>query len=157
MKDEVKARLAKEIWIVNQLGFASYFLTVASITDAAKQLGIRVAARGSAAGSLICHLLGISEVEPISNGLLMERFCSIERNELPDIDIDVESDRRYEIYDLIFKKYGDANWQRGVNQSRCATVAMVERYRARHAIRDAGAALGADRMQIDLLAKSMHN
>ena len=155
MKDEVEARLAKEIWIVNQLGFASYFLTVASITDAAKQLGIRVAARGSAAGSLICHLLGISEVEPISNGLLMERFCSIERNELPDIDIDVESDRRYEIYDLIFKKYGDANWQSEVNQSRCATVAMVERYRARHAIRDAGAALGADRMQIDLLAKSM--
>jgi len=155
MKDEVKARLAKEIWIVNQLGFASYFLTVASITDAARQLGIRVAARGSGAGSLICHLLGISEVEPISNGLLMERFCSIERNELPDIDIDVESDRRYEVYDLIFKKYGDANWQSGVNKSRCATVAMVERYRARHAIRDAGAALGADPMQIDLLAKSM--
>lgn len=155
MHNQVKERLAKEIWIVNQLGFTSYFLTVASITDAARSLGIRVAARGSAAGSLICHLLGISEVEPISNGLLMERFCSTERNELPDIDIDVESDRRYEVYDLIFKKYGDLNWQKPINQSRCATVAMVERYRARHAIRDAGAALGADPNQIDLLAKSM--
>ena len=93
MKDEVKARLAKEIWIVNQLGFASYFLTVASITDAARQLGIRVAARGSGAGSLICHLLGISEVEPISNGLLMERFCSIERNELTCYR-DWETDRK---------------------------------------------------------------
>ncbi len=155
MHNQVKERLEKEIWIINQLGFTSYFLTVASITDAARSLGIRVAARGSAAGSLICHLLGISEVEPIANGLLMERFCSIERNELPDIDIDVESDRRYEVYDLIFKKYGDLNWKNPINQSRCATVAMVERYRARHAIRDAGAALGADRTQIDILAKSM--
>ncbi len=94
MHNQVKERLEKEIWIINQLGFTSYFLTVASITDAARSLGIRVAARGSAAGSLICHLLGISEVEPIANGLLMERFCSTERNELPDIDIDVESDRR---------------------------------------------------------------
>jgi error-prone DNA polymerase len=85
----------------------------------------------------------------------MERFCSVERNELPDIDIDVESDRRYEIYDLIFNKYGDKSWHNPNNLSRCGTVAMVERYRARHAIRDVGAALGVDPTQIDLLAKSM--
>jgi error-prone DNA polymerase len=148
-------RLAQEIATIGQLGFTSYFLTVASITDAAREVGIRVAARGSAAGSLTCHLLGISEVEPISNELLMQRFCSAERNELPDIDIDVESDRRYEVYDLIFKKYGQGNWQDPNNSTRAATVAMVERYRARHAIRDAGSALGADPSQIDLLAKSM--
>ena len=155
LKTTAETRLSQEINTIGQLGFTSYFLTVAGIVDAAKSLGIRVAARGSAAGSLTCHLLGISEVDPISNGLLMERFCSLERNELPDIDIDVESDRRYEIYDLIFKRYGDSDWAKVNNQTRCATVSMVERYRARHAIRDAGNALGADRTQIDLLAKSM--
>ncbi len=82
-------------------------------------------------------------------------IVSLERNELPDIDIDVESDRRYEVYDLIFQRYGESDWAKVDNQSRCATVSMVERYRARHAIRDAGNALGADRTQIDLLAKSM--
>ena len=155
LKTTAETRLSQEINTIGQLGFTSYFLTVAGIVDAAKSLGIRVAARGSAAGSLTCHLLGISEVDPISNGLLMERFCSLERNELPDIDIDVESDRRYEIYDLIFKRFGDSDWAKINNQTRCATVSMVERYRARHAIRDAGNALGADRTQIDLLAKSM--
>ena len=155
LKTTAETRLSQEINTIGQLGFTSYFLTVAGIVDAARSLGIRVAARGSAAGSLTCHLLGISEVDPISNGLLMERFCSLERNELPDIDIDVESDRRYEIYDLIFKRYGDSDWAKVNNQTRCATVSMVERYRARHAIRDAGNALGADRTQIDLLAKSM--
>ena len=155
LKTTAATRLSQEINTIGQLGFTSYFLTVAGIVDAARSLGIRVAARGSAAGSLTCHLLGISEVDPISNGLLMERFCSLERNELPDIDIDVESDRRYEIYDLIFKRYGDSDWAKVNNQSRCSTVSMVERYRARHAIRDAGNALGADRTQIDLLAKSM--
>ena len=152
---KVRGRLEQEISSIAQLGFTSYFLTVAQITDAARDAGIRVAARGSAAGSLTCHLLGISEVEPISNNLIMERFCSVERNELPDIDIDVESDRRYEIYDLIFKKYGSSDWQNPANSTRAATVAMVERYRARHAIRDVGRALGADPSQIDLLAKSM--
>ena len=155
LKKVAAIRLEQEINTIGQLGFTSYFLTVAGIVDSARSLGIRVAARGSAAGSLTCHLLGISEVDPISNGLLMERFCSLERNELPDIDIDVESDRRYEIYDLIFKRYGESDWAKVDNQSRCATVSMVERYRARHAIRDAGNALGADRTQIDLLAKSM--
>lgn len=155
MAAEVINRLDQEITTIGELGFTSYFLTVASITDAARQVGIRVAARGSAAGSLTCHLLGISEVDPIRNGLLMERFCSLERNELPDIDIDVESDRRYEVYDLIFKKYGEGNWQQVKNSTRCATVAMVEKYRARHAIRDVGGVLGADRTQIDILAKSM--
>lgn len=85
----------------------------------------------------------------------MERFCSPLRNELPDIDIDVESARRLEIYDAVFAHYGDSDWSKAGNRSRCATVAMVETYRARHAIRDVGAALGIDALSIDFIAKSM--
>jgi error-prone DNA polymerase len=138
-------RLTDELNTVRTLGYESYFLTVADITDLARSKSIRVAARGSGAGSLICYLLGISGVEPIEYGLLMERFCSPLRNELPDIDIDVESARRLEIYDAIFERYG----------VRVATVAMVETYRSRHAIRDVGTALGISPMEIDLIAKSL--
>ncbi|MEY2841232.1 MAG: hypothetical protein RLY74_373 [Actinomycetota bacterium] len=142
---EVLTRLEEELAIINQLGYESYFLTVAAITDKARASGIRVAARGSGAGSLICHLLGISGVEPLSLGLLMERFCSPLRNALPDIDIDVESARRLEIYDQVFASY----------KERTATVAMFDTYRARHAIRDVGAALSLPPMEIDLVAKSL--
>ena len=140
-----RQRLEEELSVVNRLGYETYFLTVADVVDMAKRMDIRVAARGSGAGSLICYLLGISSVEPLSNNLIMERFCSVTRGELPDIDIDVESARRLEIYDAVFKKYGE----------RCATVAMVETYRARHAIRDVGAAMGIAPMEIDLIAKSL--
>ena len=139
------SRLEEELSAIRTLGYEPYFLTVANITDMARERGIRVAARGSGAGSLICHVLGISGVEPITHGLLMERFCSPLRGELPDIDIDVESARRLEIYGAIFEKYGQ----------RCATVSMVETYRSRHAIRDVGAALGISPMEIDLIAKSL--
>jgi error-prone DNA polymerase len=152
---KARARLDDELATVATLGFESYFLTVADIADMARNAGIRVAARGSGAGSLICHLLGISGVEPMQHGLLMERFCSPLRRALPDIDIDVESARRLEIYDMVFKRYGDSNWAAPGNQSRCAVVSMVDTYRARHAIRDAGAALGLPGMEIDMLAKSM--
>ncbi|CAB4727376.1 unannotated protein [freshwater metagenome] len=148
-------RLEDELATVQTLGYQSYFLTVADIADMARTRGIRVSARGSGAGSLICHVLGISGVEPISQGLLMERFCSTSRGELPDIDIDVESARRLELYDAIFARYSDSDWSKPGNQSRCATVAMVETYRARHAIRDVGAALGIAPMEIDLIAKSL--
>jgi error-prone DNA polymerase len=148
------ARLDDELATVSSLGFEPYFLTVADVADMARARGIRVAARGSGAGSLICYLLGISGVEPISHGLLMERFCSTLRAELPDIDIDVESDRRLEIYDAVFQRYGfKGEYSAGANTS-TATVAMVERYRSRHAIRDVGAALGVSPIEIDALAKS---
>jgi error-prone DNA polymerase len=150
-----RQRLGDELATVATLGYESYFLTVADITDMARERGIRVAARGSGAGSLICHLLGISGVDPLQHGLLMERFCSPLRRALPDIDIDVESARRLEIYDLVFKRYGDSNWSAPYNTSRCATVAMVDTYRARHAIRDTGAALGLPFAEIDLIAKSL--
>jgi error-prone DNA polymerase len=152
---KARARLDDELAIVATLGYESYFLTVADITDMARAADIRVAARGSGAGSLICHLLGISGVDPMEHGLLMERFCSPLRRALPDIDIDVESARRLEIYDMVFQRYGADDWSKSDLLSRCATVAMVDTYRARNAIRDAGAALGMPAMEIDLLAKSM--
>ena len=147
-------RLHEELQTVNSLGYEPYFLAVADIVDSARRSGIRVAARGSGAGSLICHLLGISGVDPLEHGLLMERFCSTLRTDLPDIDIDVESARRLEIYDQVFARYNPAgSWPHGRAQS--TTVAMVETYRARHAIRDVGAALALPHEEIDNLAKSL--
>ena len=153
--NKARVRLDDELATVATLGYEPYFLTVADITDMARARNIRVAARGSGAGSLICHLLGISGVDPMQHGLLMERFCSPLRRALPDIDIDVESARRLEIYDLVFKRYGDTDWKSPQALSRCATVSMVDTYRARNAIRDVGAALGLPAMEIDLIAKSM--
>ena len=155
LQKSAQDRLAEELATIRHLGFESYFLTVANIAKSAKAKGIRVAARGSGAGSIVCYLLGISGVEPLSNGLLMERFCSVLRNSLPDIDIDVESARRLEIYDDVFAQYGDLDWSVPGNKSRCATVSMVETYRARGAIRDVGSALGITQGEIDLLAKNL--
>ena len=147
-------RLHQELQTVYSLGYEAYFLAVADIVDSARRSGIRVAARGSGAGSLICHLLGISGVDPLDHGLLMERFCSTLRTDLPDIDIDVESARRLEIYDQVFARYNPADsWPHGLAQT--TTVAMVETYRARHAIRDVGAALALPHEEIDTLAKSL--
>lgn len=138
-------RLDAELRTITSMGFATYFLTVAEVVDLARARGIRVAARGSGAGSLVVHLLGISGVDPIEHDLLMERFCTPLRRELPDIDIDVESARRTEIYDAIFDRFGI---------ERVAAVSMPETYRVRHAIRDVGAALGWPPGDIDAIAKA---
>ncbi len=131
--------------MIGQLGFASYFLTVGDVTAMIRELGIRSAARGSGAGSLVNYLLGISGVDPIRHGLLMERFLSPLRQSLPDIDIDVESARRLEVYDAILDRFGS---------DRCATVSMMDTYKVRHAIRDVGAALGMPMGEIDAIAKA---
>ncbi|MFJ4618549.1 DNA polymerase III subunit alpha [Streptomyces sp. NPDC088812] len=138
-------RMHRELDIIAHHGFASYFLTVAQVVDDVREMGIRVAARGSGAGSLVNHLLGIAHADPVEHGLLMERFLSKERVVLPDIDIDVESARRLEVYRAIIGRFG---------AERVATVAMPETYRVRHAIRDVGAALSMDPAEIDRLAKS---
>ncbi len=138
-------RLAEELQTVTYLGFAGYFLTVAEVVELIKGRGVRVAARGSGAGSLVNHLLGISGVDPIRHGLLMERFLSPLRRALPDIDIDVESARREEIYQWVFDRFG---------AERTACVSMMETYRVRHAVRDVGAALGMPAGEIDAFAKS---
>jgi error-prone DNA polymerase len=138
-------RMHEELDIIAHHGFASYFLTVAQVVDDVRNMGIRVAARGSGAGSLVNHLLGIAHADPVEHGLLMERFLSTRRLVLPDIDIDVESARRIEVYRAIIGRFGT---------ERVATVSMPETYRVRHAIRDVGAALSMDPADIDRIAKS---
>ncbi|MEU4795771.1 DNA polymerase III subunit alpha [Streptomyces sp. NPDC023327] len=138
-------RMHRELDIIAHHGFASYFLTVAQVVDDVRGLGIRVAARGSGAGSLVNHLIGIAHADPVEHGLLMERFLSKRRYVLPDIDIDVESARRLEVYRAIIGRFGT---------ERVATVAMPETYRVRHAVRDVGAALSMDPAEIDKLAKA---
>ncbi len=131
--------------MIRGLGYASYFLTVADVTDLIKRMGVRCAARGSGAGSLVNYLLGVSGVDPIRHGLLMERFLSPLREALPDIDIDVESARRLEVYQAILDTYGG---------ERCVCVSMMDTYRVRHAVRDVGAALGMPPGEIDAIAKA---
>lgn len=143
---QVKHRLHQELITINKLGFATYFLTVADVAQMIRDMKIRTAARGSGAGSLTNYLLGISGVDPIEHDLLFERFLSTERSSLPDIDIDVESARRHDIYRAIFKRYGG---------NRVTLLSMQSTYRGRGAVRDGGLALGFEEDQIDDIAKSI--
>ncbi|WP_299445187.1 DNA polymerase III subunit alpha [uncultured Phycicoccus sp.] len=141
----VHDRLDAELTVVRSLGYPTYFLTVAEVTDLIRARGVRVAARGSGAGSLVNHLLGISGVDPIRHRLLMERFCSPLRAELPDIDVDVESARRTEIYEAVLERFGG---------ERVTCVSMMDTYKVRHAVRDVGAALGMPPVEVDEIAKA---
>ncbi|MFZ0160808.1 MAG: DNA polymerase III subunit alpha, partial [Kineosporiaceae bacterium] len=141
----VGERLDAELATIRTLGYASYFLTVALVCDDIRGIGVRVAARGSGAGSLVNHLVGISGVDPIRHHLLMERFLSPLRAQLPDIDIDVESARRGEVYAEILDRFG---------AERVTCVSMMDTYRVRHAIRDVGAALGMPPEEIGAIASS---
>lgn len=139
------ARLQDELGVIAGLGYGTYFLTVAAVCDLMKDNGVRVAARGSGAGSLVTYLLGISGVDPLRHDLLMERFCTPLRAQLPDIDVDVESARRTEMYEKILEKFGS---------DRVTCVSMMETYRVRHAIRDVAATLGMPPGEIDVIAKA---
>jgi error-prone DNA polymerase len=142
---EVTRRLDDELAVIDSLGYPSYFLTVADVVDLIRSLRVRAAARGSGAGSLVTYLLGISDVDPIRYGLLMERFLSPLRHQLPDIDIDVESARRMEVYDAVIDRFG---------AHRVSCISMMDTYRVRHAIRDVGAALGLPPAEVDAVAKA---
>ncbi|QBR90836.1 DNA polymerase III subunit alpha [Nocardioides euryhalodurans] len=144
-RQRIWKRLDDELEVVRGLGFASYFLTVGDITDLIRDLGVRCAARGSGAGSLVNYLLGVSGVDPIRHELLLERFLSPLRGSLPDIDVDVESARRLEVYEAILDRYGG---------ERCVCVSMMDTYRVRHAVRDVGGALGMPPGEIDAIAKA---
>ena len=143
--ERVRQRLDEELSVIDSLGYPSYFLTVADVVDLIKSLRVRAAARGSGAGSLVTYLLGISDVDPLRYGLLMERFLSPLRHQLPDIDIDVESARRMEVYDAVIDRFG---------ADRVSCISMMDTYRVRHAIRDVGAALGLPPAEIDAVAKA---
>jgi error-prone DNA polymerase len=143
--ERVRQRLDEELAVIDSLGYPSYFLTVADVVDLIKSLRVRAAARGSGAGSLVTYLLGISDVDPLRYGLLMERFLSPLRAQLPDIDIDVESARRMEVYDAVIDRFG---------ADRVSCISMMDTYRVRHAIRDVGAALGLPPAEVDAVAKA---
>jgi error-prone DNA polymerase len=125
--EKVIAQLKHELDLISQLNFADYFLTVYDIVREARELKILCQGRGSAANSVVCYAIGITAIDPISMNLLFERFISVERGEPPDIDVDFEHDRREEIIQYIYKKYG---------RDRAAMVSAVVTYRDRSALRE---------------------
>ncbi|AUI52631.1 DNA polymerase III subunit alpha [Arthrobacter crystallopoietes] len=143
---ELRDRLAHELGIITRLGFASYFLTVAEVSKIITDMGVRASARGSGASSLVNYLLYISHVNPLAHGLIFERFLSRDRSTLPDIDIDVESAERHNVYRQIFERFGDR---------RVTLMSMQNGYRARGAVRDAGLALGMEEEDISGIAKQL--
>ncbi|MDE2300665.1 MAG: error-prone DNA polymerase [Burkholderiales bacterium] len=145
--DKWKPQIEHELALIRQLEYESYFLTVADIVHWARGQGILCQGRGSAANSVVCYCLGVTEVNPDEASLLFERFISAERAEPPDIDIDFEHQRREEVIQYIYGKYG---------RHRAALTAVVIRYRPRSALRDVGRALGLDLAAIESLSKSMH-
>ena len=140
-------QIERELALIRQLDYEAYFLTVADIVRWARARGILCQGRGSAANSVVCYCLEVTEVNPGEAQLLFERFISAERNEPPDIDVDFEHQRREEVIQYIYGKYG---------RHRTALTAVVICYRPRSALRDVGRALGMDLQRIELLTKSMH-
>ncbi len=141
---EVERQLEKELALIEMLDYSGYFLTMWEIVEFCRERGILCQGRGSAANSAVCYCLGITAVDPVRMGLLFERFISKERAEPPDIDLDIEHERREEIIQHVYEKYG---------RDRAAMVANVVRYRSRSAARDVGKALGIEETSLDRLAK----
>ncbi|WP_298636178.1 error-prone DNA polymerase [uncultured Umboniibacter sp.] len=144
--DKVMKQISYELKVIRELSYEHYFLTVHDIVQFARNQGILCQGRGSAANSAVCYALFITEVDPAQSDLLFERFISKERNEPPDIDVDFEHQRREEVIQYIYKKYG---------RDRAALAATVITYRPRSAIRDVGKAIGLDAVVVNKLAKSL--
>jgi error-prone DNA polymerase len=142
----VEQQITQELALIAELGYEAYFLTVYDIVRFARKQGILCQGRGSAANSAVCFCLGITEVDPARINMLMERFISRERNEPPDIDVDFEHERREEVIQYIYTKYG---------RLRAALTASVTTYKPRSAIRDVGKALGLSGLQTDRMARAM--
>ena len=142
----VTSLLQRELALIAELRYEHYFLTVHDLVRFARSRGILCQGRGSAANSAVCYCLGITAVDPTRIDLLFERFISKERNEPPDIDIDFEHERREEVFQYIYQKYG---------RERAAITGEVICYRARSAVRDIGKVLGMSLDRIDVLAKSI--
>jgi error-prone DNA polymerase len=132
LRPAVLTQLAHELAVIEQAGLAEYFLVVWDIVRFARQHNIRCQGRGSAAGSLVAYLLGISRIDPLTHNLLFERFLSPDRFTMPDIDIDFAADRREEVIQYVYQRYG---------HSHAAMVCNVVTYQARSALRDLGKAL----------------
>ena len=140
---KVEAALAHEFALIDQLGYAPYFLTVQDIVRFARSRGILCQGRGSAANSAVCYCLGITAVDPARSDLLFERFISAARNEPPDIDVDFEHERREEVIQYLYEKYG---------RHRAGLAATVIRFRARSALREVATALGLSADTVDRLS-----
>lgn len=143
---KIQQRIDTELTLIEELHYEYYFLTVYDIVRFARSRDILCQGRGSAANSVVCYCLFITEVSPEQISLLFERFISKERNEPPDIDVDFEHERREEVIQYIYEKY---------SRKRAALAATVITYRSRSAVRDVGKALGLDPVFVDDLAKSM--
>lgn len=145
--DHVQALLERELELIAEMQYEAYFLTVYDIVRFARAQKILCQGRGSAANSAVCYCLGITEVDPARASLLFERFISRERNEPPDIDVDFEHQRREEVIQYIYQRYG---------RERAALTAVVISYRPKSVIRDVGTALGVDLSIVDKVAKASH-
>ncbi|WP_369050111.1 error-prone DNA polymerase [Burkholderia gladioli] len=143
----VQAQIEHELQLIAELKYEPYFLTVYDIVRFARSQNILCQGRGSAANSAVCYCLRVTEVDPARGNMLFERFISKERNEPPDIDVDFEHQRREEVMQYIYSKYG---------RDRAALTAAVSTYRPRGALREAGKALGVDPIIVDRVAKAHH-
>jgi error-prone DNA polymerase len=144
--DNVRERVEHELALIAEMGYEAYFLTVYDIVCFARSRDILCQGRGSAANSAVCYALGVTEVDPARSSLLFERFVSKERGEPPDIDVDFEHERREEVIQYIYRKYG---------RERAALAAALITYRTKGALRDAGRALGFGIAQINALTASL--
>jgi len=143
--DKVCLQIKHELQLIDELSYANYFLTVHDIVQYARNRGILCQGRGSAANSAVCYCLGITAVDPTKIDLLFERFISAERGEPPDIDVDFEHERREEVIQYIYKKYG---------RERAGLAATVIHYRGRSAMREVARAMGLSRDVEDALSKA---
>ena len=143
----VRDLVEHELALINELAYEAFFLTVHDIVGFARKRGILCQGRGSAANSAVCYCLGITEVDPARMDMLFERFLSRERDEPPDIDVDFEHQRREEVIQYIYRKYG---------RERAALAATVITYKLRSAVRDVGKALGLSLEQVERLARNLY-
>jgi len=141
---DVQAQLKKELQLIDELDYCGYFLTMFNIVEFCRSQDILCQGRGSAANSAVCYCLGITAVDPVRMGLLFERFLSRERAEPPDIDLDIEHNRREEVIQHVYTAYG---------REHAAMVANVIRYRPKSAVREVGKVLGLPQTALDRLAK----
>jgi error-prone DNA polymerase len=144
---KVRTLIEHELALIAHLHYEAYFLTVADVVRWAREQGILCQGRGSAANSAVCYCLHVTEVDPAQTSVLFERFISAERNEPPDIDVDFEHQRREEVIQYLYRKYG---------RHRAALAAVVISYRPRSALRDVGRALGIDIDRIEAVSRSQH-
>ena len=146
--DKTRQLLEHELKLIAELRYEAYFLTVWDLVRFARSRGILCQGRGSAANSAVCFSLGVTSVDPDRMDVLFERFISRERNEAPDIDVDFEHERREEVIQYVYEKYG---------RERAGMTAEVITYRPRSAVRDVGKALGLSLDRVDTLAKTLDN